>query len=95
MHGVTWLSPERRKDPFSVTHDATGAGIVADFIESVKRYTGTGTNLSWSQRYTVKALRSIPGLGAESAAFVIEEASMRLIGARREIIEEGREDGHG
>jgi DEAD/DEAH box helicase domain-containing protein len=33
-----------------------------------------GTNLSWSQRYTVKALRSIPGLGAEAAAFVIEEA---------------------
>ena len=33
-----------------------------------------GTALSWSQRWVIKALPSIPGLSAESAAIVLEEA---------------------
>lgn len=41
LYGVTWLSPERKQDPFSVVHDAAGAKIIADFIEDVKRYTGS------------------------------------------------------
>ena len=33
-----------------------------------------GTALSWSQRWVIKTLPSIPGLSAESAAIVLEEA---------------------
>ena len=33
-----------------------------------------GTSLSWSQRWAIKALHSIPGLSGETAAIVLEEA---------------------
>lgn len=38
-----------------------------------------GTSLSWSQRWVIKALRSIPGLSAESAAIALEEAVRVLV----------------
>ena len=38
-----------------------------------------GTALSWSQRWVIKTLRSTPGLSAESAAIVLEEAVRVLV----------------
>jgi len=40
-----------------------------------------GTSLSWSQRWVIKVLRSIPNLSAESAAIVLEEAARVLVDA--------------
>ncbi len=43
-------------------------------IQRFERLVAGGTNLSWSQRWAIKCLTSIPNLTAESAAIVIEEA---------------------
>lgn len=40
-----------------------------------------GTSLSWSQRWVIKVLRSVPNLSAESAAIVLEEAVRVLVDA--------------
>lgn len=40
-----------------------------------------GTSLSWSQRWVLKALRSVPNLSAASAAIVLEEAVRVLVDA--------------
>ena len=43
-----------------------------------ERLVAGGTNLSWSQRWAIKALRSVPGLSAESSGIVVKEAVRAL-----------------
>lgn len=50
----------------------------AERLGRFEKLVAGGTNLSWSQRWAVKALRSIPGLLADSAGIVVEEAVRAL-----------------
>jgi DEAD/DEAH box helicase domain-containing protein len=56
-------------------HQGTGK------FQRFEKLVAGGTSLSWSQRWVIKALRSIPNLSAESAAIVLEEAVRVLVDA--------------
>jgi DEAD/DEAH box helicase domain-containing protein len=43
-------------------------------FQRFERLVAGGTSVSWSQRWVIKTLRSVPGLSADSAGIVIEEA---------------------
>lgn len=47
-------------------------------VQRFEKLVAGGTSMSWSQRWAIKNLRSVPGLDAESAGIVIEEAVQAL-----------------
>lgn len=56
-------------------HQGTGK------FQRFEKLVAGGTSLSWSQRWVLKVLRSIPNASAESAAIVLEEAVRVLVDA--------------
>jgi DEAD/DEAH box helicase domain-containing protein len=59
----------------SFYHQGTGR------FQRFERLVAGGTSLSWAQRWVCKALHSLPGLTAESAAIVLEEAMRVMVEA--------------
>lgn len=50
-------------------------------VQRFEKLVAGGTSMSWSQRWAIKNLHSVPGLDAESAGIVIEEAVRALTDA--------------